>query len=261
MQSEARRTGQMLRTYARMAMACLAALLVLGTVTLSVSAKDKEPSSEKVDSGALGIFINGKRVATETFTIQQSPSGSVTTSEFKTEEGLDRADQTSELQLSGSGELKKYEWKELSPGQSQASVLPSENFLTERYSSNPQEKPREQPFLLPASTSILDDYFFIQREVLAWKYLATACRPDKGQIQCPLKQKTQFGTLNPHARSSMLVTLEFAGVEKLSIHGVERDYTRLDLKSEAGDWSLWLDEQHKLVRILVESDKTEVIRD
>ena len=33
------------------------------------------------------------------------------------------------------------------------------------------------------------------------------------------------------------------------------------LKSEAGDWSMWLDDQFKLVRILVASDNTEVVRD
>ena len=30
---------------------------------------------------------------------------------------------------------------------------------------------------------------------------------------------------------------------------------------DAGDWSMWLDDQFKLVRILVASDNTEVVRD
>jgi len=67
--------------------------------------------------------------------------------------------------------------------------------------------------------------------------------------------------LNPHSRSSMLVSMEFADKEKASIHGVERDLYRLNLKSEAGDWQLWLDDQFKLLRILVTADKTEVVRD
>jgi hypothetical protein len=33
------------------------------------------------------------------------------------------------------------------------------------------------------------------------------------------------------------------------------------LKSDAGDWSLWLDDQFKLQRILVPGDNTEVLRD
>ena len=33
------------------------------------------------------------------------------------------------------------------------------------------------------------------------------------------------------------------------------------LRSEGGDWTLWLDDQFKLQRILVASDNTEVVRD
>jgi len=33
------------------------------------------------------------------------------------------------------------------------------------------------------------------------------------------------------------------------------------LKSEAGTWNLWLDDQFKLVRILIPAENTEVIRD
>ena len=75
----------------------------------------------------------------------------------------------------------------------QATVTPSNDFLMERSTRKPDEKPEEQPFLLPASTSIIDDYFFIHREVLVWRSLATACKHDKGALQCPGSQKTQFG--------------------------------------------------------------------
>jgi hypothetical protein len=33
------------------------------------------------------------------------------------------------------------------------------------------------------------------------------------------------------------------------------------LRSEGGDWTLWLDDQFKLQRVLVTGDNTEVIRD
>ena len=105
--------------------------------------------------------------------------------EFKSEAGADKADQTSEWQMAANSELQKYEWKELSPGQSQAVVVPSQDFLIERYRNSPQDKELEKPFLLPASSSLLDDYFFVQREVLAWKFLATSCKQDKGALQCP----------------------------------------------------------------------------
>src|ERR1700740_1601203 len=146
-----------------------------------------------VDSGSLGVFLNGRRIATETFSIQQNANGSVVTSQFKTEEGVDKAAQTSELQLTPNGEIRKYEWKELSPGKAQATAAPKNDFLMEQTRKSPEDKPEEQPFLLPASTNILDDYFFIHREVLIWRYLATACRQEKGDVQCPASQKTQFG--------------------------------------------------------------------
>jgi len=76
-----------------------------------------------------------------------------------------------------------------------------------------------------------------------------------------LKQPVQFGALNPHARSSMSVTMEFAGREKVTIRGAERELNRLNLKSESSSWALWLDDQYKLQRILISGDNTEVVRD
>ena len=64
--------------------------------------------------------MNGHRIATETFSIQQNATGSVISSQFKTEEGTDKAVQSSELQLAPNGDIRKYEWKEISPGKAQA---------------------------------------------------------------------------------------------------------------------------------------------
>ena len=225
--------------------------------------KDKEKSSggQIVDSGTFGVFVNGHRVATETFSIEQSGNGSIASSRFKTEPGLDQAEQTSELQLTASGDLRKYEWKEVAPGKTQAVVQPNETFLMERSMESPQAKPDEHPFLLPVSTSILDDYFFVHREILVWKYLGMACRQESGRVSCPVAQRAQFGALNAHARSSLLVSIEFTGKEKVPIRGVPQDLNHFSLKSDMGDWSLWLDDQFKLVRILVPTDNTEVVRD
>ena len=232
------------------------------TIATSASGKDdKAAAAQMVDSGSFGVFMNGRRVATETFSIHQNSAGSSVVSEFKSEAGMDKADQTSDWQMAANSELRKYEWKEVSPGQSQAVVVPNQDFLIERYRNSPQEKELEKPFLIPASSSVLDDYFFVQREVLAWKYLATTCKQDKGALQCPLKQPVPFGALNPHARSPVSVTLEFAGREKVSIRGANQELNRLDLKSESENWTLWMDDQFKLQRILIVSDNTEVVRD
>jgi len=223
------------------------------------TAGDKPAAGKMVDSGSFGVFLNGRRIATETFSIQQNANGSVATSQFKTEE--DKAAQSSELQLTPTGEIRKYEWKELSPGKAQATVAPSNEFLMERSSRGPDEKPDELPFLLPASTSIIDDYFFIHREILVWRYLAAACKQEKGATQCPANQKTQFGTMNPHQRSSQPLSVEFSGRDKIAIRGTEQELNKFVLRSEGGDWTMWLDDQFKLQRIVIASDNTEVLRD
>jgi hypothetical protein len=220
-------------------------LLAASSAAAASGKDDKAPNAQNVDSGSFGVFMNGRRVATETFSVHQSST----------------AEQRSEWQMSPNGDLRKYEWKEVSPGQSQAMVVPNQEFLTERFRASPQDKELEQPFMLPASSSLLDDYFFVQREVLVWKYLASSCKQDKGALQCPLKQRVQFGALNPHSRSSISVTLEFAGREKVTIRGAEVEMNRLDLKGESGTWTLWVDDQYKLQRILIQGENTEVVRD
>jgi hypothetical protein len=241
------------------------AWLLLASAAMAEPAKDKEKDKESagqiVDAGSFGVFMNGRRVATEKFSIQQNSAGSIATSEFKTEPGIDPAAQSSELQLAPNGDLKKYQWKEVSPGKAQAVLLPNDSLLVERSTNTPQDKEEEHPFLLPISTSVLDDYFFVHREILVWKYLASGCHQDKGVVACPQNQQVKFGVINPHQRSSLLVSLAFTGKEKIPVRGVERELNHFVLKSDAGDWSLWLDDQFKLVRILVAADNTEVVRD
>jgi hypothetical protein len=224
------------------------------------AAKEKDSVSDKVvDSGSFGVFNSGRRVATETFSIKQGAQGSVVSSQFKSEQGEQKAEQSSELQLTPSVEIRRYDWKVLSPEKMEASIEPNDTFLIERFTTG-AEKQHDQNFLLPASTSIIDDYFFIQREVLAWKYLATACHQDQKGVGCPLKQKVQFGTLNPHARSSMPVSIEFTGRDKVTVRGTQTELNHFVLKSESGDWAFWLDDQLKLVRLLADGG-IEVVRD
>ncbi len=236
------------------------AMLTSLMLSIPACAKDKQ-SAEVVDSGSFGVYTSGHRVATETFSIKKGAEGTLVSSEFKSEQGEQKAVQSSELDLTPSVELRRYEWKELSPEKTGATVVPNDTFLIERFGDNQNEKQHEQNFLLPASTTILDDYFFVQREVLAWKYLALACRHDKGTLQCPVKQKTQFGTLNPHARSSMSISIEFIAREKLTLRSTEREFSRFLLRSETGDWAFWLDDEFKLVRLLADGEGTEVVRD
>jgi hypothetical protein len=186
--------------------------------------------------------------------------GSVISSQFKSAQGEQTAEQNSELQLTPSAELRRYVWKSTAPEKINASVVPNDAFLIETFTTGTDSKAHDQNFLLPASTLIVDDYFFVQREVLAWKYLASACKSSNGIPSCPMHQKAQFGALNPHARTPMSLAVEFAGREKLSLHGTEQEYSKFMLTSDMGDWAFWLDDKQKIVRLLNDSG-TEVVRD
>ncbi|HKW18345.1 MAG TPA: hypothetical protein VJO35_12635 [Terriglobales bacterium] len=238
----------------------LTALMGIALISSLAPATEKTVSPKMVDSGSFGVFNGAHRVATETFSIKQNAEGSVVSSEFKSAQGEQTAEQSSELDLSPSVELRRYEWKEVTPEKMNAVVEPNDTFLIEHVFSGQNEKPQNQNFLLPASTSILDDYFFVQREVLAWKFLATACKQQPAGLGCPQNQKVQLGTLNPHTRSSMLVTIEFTGKDKVMVKGSERELSRFMLKSESGDWAFWLDDNFKLVRLLGDNG-IEVLRD
>ena len=229
-------------------------------VSLASASSDKEKdAAQAVDSGAFTILVKGQPVATESFSVQQRSSGSTIKSEIKDSAGTA---QNSELQLTGTGELVRYEWHEVSPGKSQLVLVPNDQFLKETTTNNPGEKPAEAPFLLPASTAVLDNNFFIHREVLAWRYLAANCKPLADKMQCATTP-ADFGAIVPQDHSSMRVGLELKGKETVPVHGTQRELMRLNLKSDTGDWTMWLDDadHFKLVRILIAADSTEVVRD
>jgi len=249
---------------------CLITLLTLTVMLFSSAAysasnpKGKDTGEQAIDSGSFGVFMSGRRVGTETFSIMQMHGGSVIRSQFKTVNAPDGSEavQSSELQLNVNGEIRRYDWKELSPDQASSTVTLNDQFLNQKWNSGPQTKEQEQPYLLPASTSILDDYFFIHREILVWKFLGTSCRQgSKGQLECPIKQREQFGTLNPRQHGSSPMTAEYLGREKITFKGEQKEFNKIELKNEAGVWQMWFDDQYKLMRIWIEGDNTEVIRD
>jgi hypothetical protein len=240
------------------------AFMFCATAVALPAQKDKPKQNERdhnVDSGSFGIYMNGHRVGTETFSIYQNDSGSVIKSEFKTVNDPNQALQTSQMQLTASGDIRRYEWNELTPEKAESVVIPNDQFLNQKWSSGPQDKQHEQPYLLPPSTSILDDYFFIHREVLVWRFLAAACKQEKGQVQCPVKQRTQFGTLDPRQHSSAPLSAAYLGREKIDYKGNPQEFNKVEFKTEVGNWQLWLDDQFKVMRIVIEGDNTEVVRD
>ncbi len=218
----------------------------------------KGMSGNVVDSGSFGIFVAGKRVGTETFRVEQRPDVNVISSEIKVLEGGNT--QRAEMELNPNGDLRRYLWQEVQPGKAQVVVEPSDEFLVERVIAGGKEKTRDVSHMLPHSTAILDDNFFSQREILAWKFLASACTAGNGVLKCnPVP--AQFGTLNPHQHVSSMVSLSFVSREKMTLHGVDHDVFSCKLATETGDWLLWFDENKKMVRIVIASENTEIVRD
>lgn len=239
------------------------AVCALPVLLLAISpAGTAKQAGKTVDSGSFGIFINGQRVATERFSIQQTASGSTVDSQLAEEGVNQKAAQNSKMQLTAQGELLRYEWHELTPDKMDLELLPNDQFLIERVMVKPGEKPLEQPFLLPSSTVVLDNNFFVHRELLAWRYLAQSCKQDAGKFQC-VSGPTTFGVIVPQGRASMRVTVEPVGREKIQVGGRERDLARFNLKVEDNSWSMWLDDQDhfKVMKIDIGSEKTEVVRD
>ncbi len=239
-----------------------ALLLLAITMATSGFAADKKSAvapGKLVDSGSFGVYLNGKRVATETFEIEQIADGSIAKSEFKADTAAGNAVQNAEMMMSANGDLRRYTWNELSPAKAQSVIEPQNDFLIQHVTASPTDKPLDQPYILPPSTAILDDYFFSQREVLAWRYLGSRCKPDpNGSCKLP---RAQFGVLVPRQRTSMLVNLEYIGRETVNVHGQKRELSRFNLQSDGVDWGLWLDENYRLIRIYIAADSIEVVRD
>jgi len=221
--------------------------------------KPKPAGSQMVDSGSFGVFVKGQRVVTETFSVQQENGISLVKSRLQETNPAASASQTSELQMTASGELVRYEW---SDGTGSLAVTPKNEFLLERITPSPSSKVAEQPFLMPNTSAILDNNFFIHRQVLAWRYLATNCRTEGGALKCQ-QGAVEFGVLVPQDRTSLRVRMELVGREKIAIRGTERELLRLNLKGEAFSWALWVDDkdQFQLMRVLIPDANTEVVRD
>ena len=227
----------------------------LGALASALAAAEK---AHPVDAGTFIVLVKGQRIATETFHIEQSPTVNTASAELKSESG-EKAVQKAELQITPAGDLRKYEWRELSPGKSQIVVEPSDQFLVERIVPEAPQRPIQQSFILPLSTVILDDYFFSQREILAWRYLAQVCG---GKLEHCRPARTQFGVLVPRQRLTLTATLAYVGPEKVTVNGSERELNRINLKlGDDPEWALYLDANLKLIRIDIPAESTQVIRE
>jgi hypothetical protein len=232
---------------------CVVTIVMLVGLTLAA----KAPSVQVVDSGSFGVYLNGKRVATESFKIEQRTEGSVAKSELKAQDG---ATQRSEMQLTEKGEIVHYSWQELQPKKATVSVDPKDEFLSETVSAGPNEKTFSVPHMMPHTTPILDDNFFLHREILLWRYLASGCTTNTEGLKCAGAPQ-QFGVLVPAQHSSETVTVDFKAREKITLHGNELDCNAFRLSTDNSQWVVYLDYQQKLVRIVAPAAGVEVTRD
>jgi hypothetical protein len=215
-----------------------------------------ESAGNVVDAGTFGVFVKGKRVASEKFEIQQTPEMSVAKAELKLSDG--GGSQTAELHLAPNGNLIRYEWNE--SGKGEAIVEPKDEFLVEHVTLSDTQKKAEQPFILPASTLILDDGFFSQRELLLWRYLASQCKPKPGEPGCSLASQN-YGVIVPRQQTSMQITVEYKGSQKVSIRGTDLELQRFELHTEGYDWTVWIDASYKIQKIVIDAENTEIYRD
>ena len=195
----------------------LASFLAAPAATNAAVPKDEKKDKAKpapalvIDSGSFGVFIKGQRVVTETFSIHQQNGNSIIKSQLKQTAGADATTQKSDLEITSTGELLRYEWSQDSGGT--LSVLPNNDFLIEKIIVSGSAKTAEQPFLMPSSTMILDNNFFIHRAVLIWRYLASDCKSEAGNWKCQ-QGPAEFGVLVPQDRASLRIRLELVGKEK-----------------------------------------------
>jgi hypothetical protein len=225
--------------------------------------KDKaKAATVQVDSGTFGVFIKGQRVVSETFSVQQENGNSSIRSGLKEAAGQSATDQKSNLEITPSGEMLRYEWSQTTPVATSLVVLPNNEFLIEKITTAASAKPEEHPFLMPNTSLILDNNFFIHREVLVWRYLHDDCKPEGAGLKCQ-KEPAEFGVLVPQDRTSMRIRIQLVDKDKITIHGVERALLRLKLSGEAFEWNLWVDDsdQFKLMRVEIPADNTDVVRD
>jgi hypothetical protein len=219
----------------------------------------KPSVSQEVDSGSFGVMVRGQRVVTETFSVRQENDISIVKSQLQEAGSSPSINQKSELRMMASGELVRYDWTD---GSGSLAVTPKDEFLLEKITASPSAKAAERPFLMPNTSAILDNNFFIQREILVWRYLATNCHTDGSNLKCQ-QGPVEFGALVPQDRTSIRVRVELTGREKVTIHDAERELLRLSLKGEAFSWTLWVDDKDhfKVLRVDIPEDNTQVVRD
>lgn len=235
---------------------CVPLLLMAASSLANDKPKEKKTV---VDSGSFGIYINGKRIGTEKFSIEQQADEGVVTADIDVADGDNKSEQKSELRVGSDGTLKSYRWNSILPTREESVVEPKDEFLTEHVTT--ADKKRDVPYIMPHSTVILDDNFFSQRELLVWRYLATGCLPKDGQLRCG---PAHYGILIPHQHAAGTTVVQLVGRDKINVKGEEKELNKVQMDTDGVQWLIWVDDpenHYKVVKMAIPSSNVEVVRD
>jgi hypothetical protein len=243
-------------------------ILVLAATCAFARDKDKDKDKDKkadaahvVDSGSFGIFLNGKRVGTEKFNIEQATDLGIITADLKVDDGSNKAEQHSEMRVAPDGKLKIYKWQSTVPDHEESIVEAKDDFLVEHVTAADQKK-LDVPYILPLTTVILDDNFFSQRELLLWRYLIQGgCKVENGERLCG---PAHFGALVPQQHISINTVVELLGRDKISVNGVEKELNKFKIDTDGVPWFVWMDDMennYKVLKMSIPSSNIEVVRD
>jgi hypothetical protein len=210
-----------------------------------------------VDNGSFAVIVGGKRVATESFTMQQSPSGNRVSSTLQFDNGTTKAQQQSELEIGTDGSLLKYTWQELKPGKAKIVAEPQDKtFLVVHQKMNESDSVKDLTHpISSAMTSIVDDNFYAHVQVLIWRYMAASCSGG----QCRFAEQ-KLPVFVPHQDMAQVFSISYAGDEAVLIKKSMMKANKFTVKTEAGDMTVWMDGV-KMVKLVMPGSDVEVVRE
>lgn len=234
-------------------------------LTGATAQAEKPTAGLRVDAGTFLVLEHGTAIARESFTVTSVAEGSITESTIRVLDGS-KGEQRFRLELAGDGGLRRYEWHEAAPGRGHLLLAPDGAFLKQQVGTKTEEN-IGQSYVLTASTVVLDNNFFILRELLIWRYLREFCQPEAGHMACPAKEApiSHLPAVVPLHHYSMQVAIRLEGPEKVALgaspalHEVE--LLRFAVEDDTGQWLLWVDSQYRLQRLMHAGETIEILRE
>lgn len=210
-----------------------------------------------VDSGTFAVIVGGKRVATETFTMQQGANGNSVVSTLEFDNGTTKAQQHAELEVGSNGALHKYTWQELKPGKAKIVTEPQDTFIVVHQKMSDTDAGKDLTHPLDASTtSVVDENFYSHVQVLIWRYMAMDC---DAKLQCRFEER-KLPVFVPHEDMTQLFTLSYAGEQPILVKKSMMKVNKFQVKTEAGDMTVWMD-GIKMVKLSLPGSNVEVVRE